>query len=36
MKNFTKLPGKNGKTSGPAPAYDRSTKQKPNKVTNKR
>lgn len=36
MKNMTKLPGKNGKTTGPSPLLDRSTKQKGNKVTTKR
>lgn len=36
MKNMNKLPGKNGKTTGPSATLDRSTKQKGNKVTNKR
>jgi hypothetical protein len=36
MKNSTKLPGKNGKTTGPAPPFNSTKKQKANNVTAKR
>jgi len=36
MKNSTKLPGKNGKSSGPSLPFNLSKKQKSNAVTNKR